>query len=61
MKACSHTQDSIFEVMKNEDNLITVQDIHGRQVYQIADFPVKNIQPGILLQGDIGIAKHEFF
>ncbi|WP_327607109.1 hypothetical protein [Virgibacillus tibetensis] len=47
--------------MKNEDNLITVQDIHGRQVYQIADFPVKNIQPGILLQGDIGIAKHEFF
>jgi len=57
----SDAHNSIFEVKKIFDEIITVIDINSKQTYQILNFPVKKLAPGILLDGVVAKNNDDFY
>ncbi|MDY0394570.1 hypothetical protein RWE15_09105 [Virgibacillus halophilus] len=51
---CTITIDSIFQVDKVSNNVVTVTNLDTSWTYQLTEMPIRMIKPGMLLHGNIG-------
>lgn len=61
VQSYSHVVEGIFEVKAVEQHIIIVEEIDSGQSFQIVDFPVEKLVPGILLDGIMGKMVDDFF
>ncbi|MCT2535464.1 hypothetical protein NC661_18265 [Aquibacillus koreensis] len=61
LEQCDTTVNSIFEVRKMSESIVSLYDIDTTRTYELIHFPLKKITPGILLDCVIGKKYDDIF